>query len=191
MFDQAMPSLLDDNCILFSISPNIAANAMKQEIDTLFDRITINKEERSNFQIPSGEIIYNVNVEIDTLSTSNIIAVLPASIETQKSIVISAHYDHLGKTNEGIFYGADDNASGVAAMLEIARMLNADKKSGLFLPFNIVFLATGAEERGLWGSGYYAKHPLLPLDSTIANINLDMLGRVDPDYNEKDDEQED
>jgi hypothetical protein len=121
------------------------------------------------------------------IDAKNVIGVLegegPLADET---IVIGAHYDHLGRGEPGsldpgsheIHHGADDNASGVAAILEIARQLAArDKK----LPRRVVFIAFTGEERGLFGSAHYAKHPLYPLDKTIAMLNLDMVGRLSDD----------
>jgi hypothetical protein len=114
----------------------------------------------------------------------NVIAVIegegPLKDET---IVIGAHYDHLGRGGVGsaapgsreIHNGADDNASGTVGLIEIARRLaTLDKK----LPRRIVLIAFSGEERGLLGSAYYIKHPLVPLDKTIAMLNLDMVGRL-------------
>jgi hypothetical protein len=126
-------------------------------------------------------------VEPKRIDAKNVIGVLagegPHSDET---IVIGAHYDHLGRGEPGtlepgsheIHHGADDNASGVAAMLEIARQLAAREKK---LPRRIIFIAFTGEERGLFGSAHYVKHPLVPLDKTIAMLNLDMVGRLTDD----------
>jgi aminopeptidase YwaD len=97
-------------------------------------------------------------------------------------IVVGAHYDHLGKGGMGslaansaeIHHGADDNASGVAAMLELAARLAGEKKNKR----TIVFIAFGGEEEGLLGSKFYVSNPSFPLDKTVAMINLDMVGRL-------------
>ncbi len=116
----------------------------------------------------------------------NVVGVLegegPLADET---IVIGAHYDHLGRGGGGsaepgsteIHNGADDNASGVAALLEIARVLVAHNK----LPRRMVLIAFTAEETGLIGSAHYVKEPLFPLDQTVAMLNLDMVGRLGGD----------
>lgn len=103
----------------------------------------------------------------------NLAGFIPASVSTQKTIVISAHYDHLGKDYRGIFYGADDNASGVAAMLQFSQVV-----SPLHIPLNIIVLATDAEELGLYGSKFFVEQ-LASLDKldVVLNINLDMLAR--------------
>jgi len=112
--------------------------------------------------------------------TSNVLAVLPGSDPVLKEewVVLTAHYDHLGYFEapagvDGIYNGADDNASGTAAVLEIARRLTEDKPPRRSV---LVALVTG-EERGLLGSAYYAAHPAVPKDSVVVDINADMVGR--------------
>jgi len=103
-----------------------------------------------------------------------------------QTIVIGAHYDHLGYGGEGslapwtreIHNGADDNASGTAALVEIARQLARDDQSPRR---RILFIAFTGEERGLLGSSYYVQHPRFPLESTVAMVNLDMVGRLTDD----------
>jgi len=91
-------------------------------------------------------------------------------------VLITAHYDHLGKTAKGIFHGANDNASGTVSVIEIARALAAlnphPKRS-------ILFITLFGEEEGLLGSYYYGHHPLAPLKDTVAGINLEQMGRTD------------
>ena len=92
-----------------------------------------------------------------------------------QAVIISAHYDHLGVgENQEIFYGADDDASGTTGVLELAE---AFQKNPAKPPRSVLFAAWGAEEVGLLGSKYYIAHPLFPLKQTIAQIQLDMIGR--------------
>ncbi len=114
----------------------------------------------------------------------NVAAILPGSDpERGQAIVIGAHYDHLGFGGDGslspnaageVHNGADDNASGTAVLLEAARELT----TGPSLAQDVLFIAFTGEERGLWGSARYVESPLLPLDGTVAMLNLDMVGRV-------------
>jgi hypothetical protein len=116
---------------------------------------------------------------------TNVIGILPGSDPELKdeAIVIGAHYDHLGRGGEGslapregeIHHGADDNASGVAGMLELARIFSA---LGARPKRTIVFIAFSGEEEGLLGSNYYVNHPIVPLSQTVAMINMDMIGRL-------------
>ncbi|MCE5223483.1 M28 family peptidase [bacterium] len=105
----------------------------------------------------------------------NVVGFIPsANPECKKSIVIGAHYDHLGKSISGqIYRGANDNASGTSVVIEMARILS---DVILLSSVNIVFVAFTGEEQGLYGSKYYADYPLFPLNQSLAMINLDMVG---------------
>ncbi len=115
----------------------------------------------------------------------NVIGVLEGSDRLLKNetIVIGAHYDHLGRGGSGslaqrsgeIHHGADDNASGTAGMLELARLLTSQRPRP---KRTIVFAGFGGEEEGLLGSNYYVNHPVMPLANTVAMINMDMIGRM-------------
>lgn len=94
-------------------------------------------------------------------------------------LIISAHYDHLGKRGEAIFNGADDNGSGTSTVLEIAEAFVEAREEGKGPRRSVLFLWVSGEEKGLLGSEYYASHPVFPLEYTIADINVDMVGRVD------------
>lgn len=94
-------------------------------------------------------------------------------------VVITAHYDHLGKSDETIYYGADDNASGTAGVIEIARAFAEARKKGVGPKRSVLCMLVSGEEKGLLGSKFYAEFPIFPLDKTVANINIDMIGRVD------------
>ncbi|MCL1943028.1 MAG: M28 family peptidase [Candidatus Azobacteroides sp.] len=124
----------------------------------------------------SGETQYQ------STGSNNIIGYIPGNKFTEEYIVVSAHYDHVGKGYDEIYNGADDNASGVSSVLEIARLFAEAKKSGKGPDRSLVFLFPAAEESGLCGSDYYVRHPLVPLAKTIACVNLDMLGRIDDKY---------
>ena len=115
----------------------------------------------------------------------NVVAVLPGSDPELRNtyVVFSAHFDHVGvgrpnEAGDSIYNGADDNASGTSALLEVAEAFAS-------LPTpparSLVFLAVSGEEKGLLGSRYYSDHPTVPLESIVANINVDMIGRNAPD----------
>jgi hypothetical protein len=119
------------------------------------------------------------------VSASNVVGILDGSDPTLKNevIVIGAHYDHLGHGGEGslapregeIHHGADDNASGTAGMLELARLFTSQT---LRPRRTIVFIAFSGEEEGLLGSNYYVNNPIVPLANTVTMINMDMIGRM-------------
>ncbi|TDD95778.1 M28 family metallopeptidase [Flavobacterium cellulosilyticum] len=121
----------------------------------------------------------------DNLADSeNIWAFIEGSEKPNEIIVVSAHYDHIGIKNGAIYNGADDDGSGTVALLEIAQAFAKAKKEGNGPKRSILFLHVTGEEHGLLGSRYYAENPLFPLANTIADINIDMIGRHDEFHND-------
>lgn len=117
---------------------------------------------------------------VDSLNSSqNVLAFIKGSRHPKETIIITAHLDHEGMENGQIYNGADDNASGTAALMEMAQAFNEAKKNGNGPKRSILFLHLTGEEEGLVGSKFYVEHPILPLKKTIANLNIDMIGRVD------------
>ncbi len=126
-------------------------------------------------------------VKTHKANIKNVIGVLEGEgPHADETVIVGAHYDHLGMGGEGTFApwtvaihnGADDNASGTAALIEVARRLTS---SGQKPKRRIVFLGFSGEERGLLGSAYYVKSPRFPLDKTVAMLNMDMVGRLSED----------
>ncbi len=122
------------------------------------------------------------NKKVD--DSENIWAYIPGSEFPNEIVVISAHYDHVGTKNEEIYNGADDDGSGTVALLEMAQAFAQAKKEGNGPKRSILLLHVTAEEKGLHGSRYYAENPLFPLKNTVVDINIDMIGRVDPAHKE-------
>lgn len=111
--------------------------------------------------------------------SENVVAFIEGSEHPEEIIVLSAHFDHLGSTDEEIFNGADDDGSGTVALLKIAEAFQTAKENGVGPKRSILLLHVTGEERGLLGSKYYVNHPIFPLKNTVANLNIDMIGRVD------------
>jgi len=135
---------------------------------------------------PSLRITLTVDVQRIRRQVSNVVGMLPGRDQKlgKQAIVMGAHYDHLGLGDEHslapsqigqVHHGADDNASGTSGMMELADVLTRRRAE---LKRSIVFVAFAGEESGLLGSSYYAQHPTVALDQTIAMLNLDMVGRV-------------
>lgn len=130
-----------------------------------------------------GEVI----ADAKDVEAYNVIGILEGNdaVLKNEAIVIGAHYDHLGKGGMGslaansteIHHGADDNASGTSALLELARQFSQSKNNKR----TIIFIAFGGEEEGLLGSRYYVNNPIFPLEKTVAMINMDMIGRLNED----------
>jgi len=114
-----------------------------------------------------------------TITTENVLGYLEGTDKKNEVVVISAHYDHIGVQHGQVYNGADDDASGTASVLALARAFAQAKKDGHGPRRSLLFLANVAEEIGLLGSYYYTQHPVLPLATTVAALHIDMLGRVD------------
>ncbi len=135
----------------------------------------------------TGVKTYKANVLLDvqkvkaaTLQSSDVVGILPGTDLKDQYVVISAHYDHLGKRGDSvIYYGADDDGSGTVSILQIAKAFAKAKAAGKGPRRSILFLANSGEEKGLWGSEYFTDHPTIPLDKTTVDLNIDMIGRTD------------
>ncbi len=135
----------------------------------------------NSFPISGKKVLIGISFKNERVDAYNIVAKVRGSDpELQKEVVIAGgHYDHVGKDNRGrVFSGADDNASGTAGVIELARAFQDLKEKP---KRTIVFILFTAEEKGLLGARYYVDNPLFPLEKTIAMINLDMIGRNDVD----------
>jgi Peptidase family M28/PDZ domain/PA domain len=156
----------------------ISLKSLKEKIDR--------EEKPASHRLPAVQVTLEVKLEEVRQRTENVIGILPGSDPTLKdeSIVIGAHYDHVGfghygtrdsHTSGQIHYGADDNASGTAVLLQLAERLS---RAQLKPARTVVFAAFSAEELGLHGSRQYVNSPPLPLSSTKTMVNLDMVGRL-------------
>ncbi len=132
--------------------------------------------------VPLGDITASVTIQnsVRTSESQNVIAMIPGTQRPAETIIYTAHWDHLGVNPElpgdNIYNGAADNATGTAALLAMAKM-HADAGPA---PRSVAFLAVTAEESGLLGSRWYAEHPVFPLATTVANINIDVLNTYGP-----------
>lgn len=121
---------------------------------------------------------------VNYLIGSNVIGYIEGSdpILKDEIVIVSAHYDHLGMRGNSIFNGADDNGSGTSSVLEIAEALATAKKMGKGPRRTVICMLVSGEEKGLLGSKYYVENPLFPLEKTIVDINVDMVGRSDEQH---------
>ena len=131
--------------------------------------------------LKSATLSASYRVTRTTVVSKNVAGILPGAATPEQTLIYSAHWDHLGvgvpdATGDRIFNGAADNASGVAALLELARLFSSAPRPKR----SVLFLALTAEEQGLLGSEYYAIHPLYPLETTVAALNMDHLGLYGP-----------
>lgn len=139
--------------------------------------------------LTTGDYFQNIPEEFlnQSLKTSqNVLAYIKGSEIPDEVVIISGHLDHLGVKDSLVYYGADDNASGTAALMEIAQAFNEAKKEGYTPKRSILILHVTAEENGLYGSNYYIQNPVFSLNKTVANLNIDMIGRTDRFHNKND-----
>ena len=136
-----------------------------------------------------SRIVYKVSMETKVVKSENMLGYLEGSDKKDELIVISAHFDHIG-LNEGedkVNNGADDDGSGTVTVLQLAKAFVQAKKDGHGPRRSILFMTVTGEEEGLFGSEYYVTHPVFPLANTVADLNIDMVGRKDPQHNDKPD----
>lgn len=131
-----------------------------------------------SFELPGTSIEISASYDHTEKSVPNVVGLIEGSDPVLKDevMVFSAHFDHLGTDGQGgIYNGADDNGSGTCALLELAEAFKAEQKN---LKRSVMILWISGEEIGLYGSRYYSEYPLIPLEKTVADMNLDMIGRV-------------
>jgi hypothetical protein len=129
----------------------------------------------------NSAIEFNYKNASNTFESENVVAIIKGSEKPEEYVVVSAHLDHEGIKDGEIYNGADDDGSGTVAMLEIAEAFQKAVENGQGPKRSIVFLHVTGEEKGLLGSKYYTdQDPIFPLANTVADLNIDMIGRTDP-----------
>lgn len=122
-----------------------------------------------------------LKIKENLVQTENVVAFIEGSEFPNEYLVISSHLDHIGINSKGeINNGADDDGTGTVALLEIAEAFKQAKDENQGPKRSIIFLHVTGEEKGLLGSKYYSENPLYPLADTMVNLNVDMIGRVNP-----------
>jgi hypothetical protein len=116
------------------------------------------------------------------VKTENVIGFIEGTDKKDEVIIITAHYDHLGVQGKDIYYGADDDGSGTAAILEIGQAFMEMVRAGNRPRRSIIIMPVSGEEKGLLGSRYFTLNPTVPLSNIVADLNIDMIGRRDEKY---------
>lgn len=185
-----IPQRLRSEMPMFSVSNNVANELLMSAGRTIEELKTRIDSSRTPIplSLPGVHVTLNLRIHRKEKVSENVIGILFGSDSLLKNefIVFSAHYDHVGKNavTQEIYNGADDDGSGTCAVIEASRafasMRERTKRS-------IIFLAVAGEEKGLLGSLYYTDHPAIPLESTIADLNTDMIGRFDSEHEKRGD----
>ena len=164
----------------FNVSSSVAASILGEVGENIFDKLKTKAPSAKAF--PS-EIELGFSKSTKSTYVSNVMGIVEGTDKKDEYIVLSAHYDHIGKRGDTtIFYGADDDGSGTTGILEMAEAFAMAKKEGKGPRRSILFLSVSGEEKGLWGSRYYSENPVYPLDKTTVNLNIDMIGRIGTEY---------
>lgn len=131
-------------------------------------------------KLSKSGVSVQLNSNAKAVVTENVVGFLEGTHDELKNevIVISAHYDHIGIEKGEIYNGADDNGSGTSALIELGQAFAEAKKSGVGLSRSILLIAMTGEEMGLLGSRYYSENPMIPLEKTVIDLNIDMIGRT-------------
>lgn len=170
------------------VSSEIANHILKPTGKTVADmRATIDKSGAPNsFDVPNASVSLAIDFSEKIVETENVCAMLEGSDEKLKNeaIIVTAHYDHIGAGISGeIYNGADDDASGTTGVLALAE---AFAKNAIKPKRSVIFLTVSGEEKGLLGSDYFTQRPTFPLQNIVANLNIDMIGRLGGDYERSD-----
>ncbi|KAA9331494.1 M28 family peptidase [Hymenobacter busanensis] len=144
---------------------------------------------KANKALPSkfkpAKLTLNAPKKVEPFTTENVLGFLEGTDKKDEIMVVSAHYDHIGIIGGQVHNGADDDGSGTVSVLEMAQAFTQAKAEGHGPRRSILFLTVTGEEKGLLGSEYYTDHPVFPLEQTIVDLNIDMVGRTDKDHEGK------
>ena len=159
-----------------TISPEVAANITPIVSTGKLTVADFKDIKKANYPVAINIAAKKVTENVES---SNVIGIIPGTDKKEEYVMITGHYDHLGKRGDVIYYGADDDGSGTVSVMQIAEAFAAAAKKGKQPRRTIVFMTVSGEEKGLWGSEYYSEHPIFPLEKTTVDLNIDMVGRVD------------
>lgn len=168
---------------IFLISEEVAKAIMGADYDSAKEAI---RNGNPQSKVYEADVKMDFKKSMGELHSSNVIGFIEGTDKKDEYVFITAHYDHLGKRDSVIYYGADDDGSGTVSVLELAKAFAKAKAAGKGPRRTVVFMTVSGEEKGLWGSQYYSDHPLFPLNKTSVDLNIDMIGRIDPKRKEGD-----
>lgn len=168
------------NMPVFHISPEMAEQILgKKNMKKAKKALAKRKVKPINIE---EEIEIEFARRSEILTSSNVMGYIEGTDLKEELVVLTAHYDHIGVDGEEVYNGADDDGSGTVATMVIAEAFARAKKEGNGPRRSVMILNVSAEEKGLLGSRYYTENPVLPLENTVANLNIDMIGRVDEQH---------
>lgn len=174
------------NIPFFSISPKIATDLLKLKNDKAISEFRDKLANGKPYKAKTATISLKATRLEENISSENVLGYIEGTDKKDELVVLTAHYDHLGKWGGKIYYGADDDASGTVSIMEIAQAFAEAKKAGRGPRRSILIMPVSGEEKGLLGSDYYTQNPVYPLEKTVCDFNIDMVGRLDADHKDND-----
>jgi len=180
------PEPNNQNPGMFFVSPKMVETTFNTTMDKLIKASNEETKKNALKKIKPVPISYATSIDIKLTKVENVLGYLEGTDKKDEVVVITAHYDHIGRRTSGegdlINNGADDDGSGTTTVLELAKVFAQAKKDGKAPRRSILFMTVSGEEKGLLGSEYYSEHPIFPLDKTVVDLNIDMVGRRDPQH---------
>ncbi len=186
--DQAEPQGTD--FAVLNIPVSMAMELFKitteTELMTLKQNVLVNRKSVAG-QLVSQQIDVKIERKIEGLNTFNVLGFLEGTDKKDEIVIVTSHYDHVGMMDGKVYNGADDDGSGTVSVLEMAEAFGKAATEGIKPRRSILFMTVTGEEKGLLGSEYYVNHPIFALNKTVCDLNIDMVGRTDPDHEGKPD----
>lgn len=180
------PDASAQNPGVFFTAPAVAEKLFNSTIEKLTKAADEDPKKGALKKMKPATITYKTSMEVKVLKSENVLGYLEGSDKKDEVLVITSHYDHIGMKPSGegdlINNGADDDGSGTVSVLQLAKAFAQAKKEGKGPRRSILFMTVTGEEKGLLGSEYYSEHPIFPLDKTVVDLNIDMVGRRDPQH---------
>jgi hypothetical protein len=187
----AKPEANSANKGIFFLSQAAAEKIFNTTVAKLTAAASAESSKKMLAKVKPGKVSYQVAMTMSTVKSENILGYLEGTDKKDELVIVTAHFDHIGKnpgeTGDVINNGADDDGSGTVSVLQIAKAFAQAKKEGKGPRRSILFMTVTGEEQGLFGSEYYVEHPIFPLANTVVDLNIDMIGRRDPEHKDKPD----
>jgi Zn-dependent M28 family amino/carboxypeptidase len=168
------------------ISHAFAKKILPLEFDSALEKAIAKNVFLTKAKDKNVKLDYTFSKVRNIINASNVIGIVEGTDKKDEYVFLTGHYDHLGKHDGKIYYGADDDGSGTVGVIQMAAAFAKAAADGHRPRRTVVFMTVSGEEKGLWGSEYYSDHPLYPLDKTSVDLNTDMVGRTDTERNTAD-----
>lgn len=182
------PDIAGKSSGYFFVSPAVAAKIFDTTIQKLSETANDTSKKNGLKKVQPGKVTFKTTAHAQVVETENVLGFLEGTDKKDEVLVITSHYDHIGKKKHGqgdlINNGADDDGSGTVAVMQLAKVFAQAKKDGRGPRRSILFMTVAGEENGLLGSEYYTQYPVFPLSNTVVNLNIDMIGRRDEQHSD-------